>query len=248
MVIAKLNQVKKNASEELKNIFGEIKSKDWLYYNNEVRFEFVRRTIDFFDETHWQGFEIDGDNKFPFGININEISKQMVAYLQSKDDLFISVAYGNLRKTKLYKSQIRNFKNISSVHELRSKKEWFLSHFYDYEKVKGYDNLFYDKRLGTKAKISEEILENTMALPKLAGIELKLKEVDWNCTNADSDVVKQISARFEEHVEEVIVPHNAGKQDDFIKEIEFEYEEIDDTDENAVNYKSKTGGFVGYKI
>ena len=67
----------------------------------------------------------------------------------------------------------------------------YTTKFYDYEKLKSYNNIFYDKKIGKGAKVPEQIIEKYAKLPTLIFLKLRLKESELKLENSDTENIKR---------------------------------------------------------
>ncbi len=253
-IIHSISTLKPNLSNtDIAEIYSQIKKKDWLYYNNQVRFNFLNKFITR-AEKNKEWTIVDGEKEEnPFGINIKKIAKEEIAYLKSEDGLFVSSSLDKFLNTKFIKN-LKEFeiKHKSSYEELKNLKVEYMKHFYDYNRVKEYNNLFYDKKIQEGVTISEEIIENNKKIPSLIALKIKLLEDKIGFGNSNSLVIKQISNYIEEETKD---DRNHTPAEVVTEEIEIEeynpiYEltncESEVIDEHRIKYTVGEELFVGY--
>ena len=247
-ILSLIQTLNQNSSlAEISKIYLEIKEKDWLYYNNEVRYEFIKRFVLFAENTKEWALEIDGKKVEPFGVKVKNMCKEKVVFLRSTNDLFVTLAYSDLLKTNLIKSSnIIKTKTIDSADKFRHAKMEYLTHFFSFEKTKKYNNLFSETKIKDGVKVGDEILRNTQQIPTMALVELKVAENALGLSNYISPTIKQIEAIIyeyetgEKYVESVV--NNKPKT---VKEITAVREDMFDY---AVTYTFEDGSFVGYRL
>ena len=244
-LIQTLNQ--NSSLAEISKTYLEIKEKDWLYYNNEVRYEFIKRFILFAENTKEWALEIDGKKVEPFGVKVKNMCKEKVVFLRSTNDLFVTLAYSDLLKTNLIKSSsIIKTKTIDSADKFRHAKMEYLSHFFSFEKTKKYNNLFSETKIKDGVKVGDEILRNTQQVPTMALIELKVAENALGLSNYISPTIKQIEAIiYEYETGEKYVENVVNSKPKTVKEITAVREDMFDY---AVTYTFEDGSFVGYRL
>lgn len=195
-MIAVVSAVKKeeNYVKNLSEIYAKIKEQDSLFFNNEIRFAFLKKFIECAEVYHdWKILE--GDKKInPFGIYTKALAKEEIAYLESPDGLFVSTSLDKFMGTK-YVKKLNEFeiKNKEKVDDLKEIKTGYIEHFYDYDKLKTYTNLFYDKKINSGVKIDEDLLAKHGKIPTYVCMKIKRLESFVGLENSDSFAVKQIA-------------------------------------------------------
>ena len=236
---------------EFERIYAEIESKDWLYFNNEVRFEFIKRMADISEFTFNFTVKFKGKKINPFGISVKTLSKEPIVYLKSNDDLFISATLDKFLNTKFIKSSnTLGLKGLKSSDALKRVKMEFASHFFDYEGTIKYNNLFYATKIQDGIKIPSEIIENHRKVPTFVYMKLKLIETRLKLSNNDAPTILQIAKLVDSY----------EKTGEFEKMSVIDMTEDDSssvvTDEScvfedfgyAVKYTFEDGSFIGYRI
>ncbi len=247
-ILAEIGSLGKTFSDkEFGEVYSKIKSQDWLEFNNEVRFSLIKKVIDRAEKTsEWQ-VEYNDEYVNIFGINLKKLAKEEIAYLKNSNDLFISASLDKFLDTKYIKNlSVFELKNKTNNDELKNIKVEYLSHFYDYDKLKDMNNLFYDKKMTDGAEISSEIQEKTQKIPCLIELKLRTIENKLGLGNSDSKVIKQMAdlifEREEEKPERVVI-----RSSDIIYP-ETECDGVQDIDEDRVRYTDGDYSFVGYKL
>ena len=235
----------------LAECYSNIKSKDWLYYNNQIRLAFIKKFAEISEKTFNWRLELSGEKINPFGINIKEMAKEQVTFLNSEDSLFISASLDSLLKNNYIKSlSWLKLKNLNNSVAIKNAKAEFMLHFFDYDKTKIYDNLFYDKKLSDGAKISNDIIESTQKIPTFIYATLKLAERYAGIENCDFEIISKITSDISEKESKI----SGTKQEDVlvINESNIDYPdfECDSTEDFGEYIKYNIGGssFIGYKF
>lgn len=239
----------------LSEIYRKIEEKDWLFYNNLVRFAFLNKYIETAESSY--SWELgSGKNKFtPFGVDIKKIAKEQVAFLKDSQSLFVSTSIDKLEKSNFLKKQdVLKIKKGLDSDEVRTLKVSYITKFYDYEKVKNYNNIFYDKKFGDGAKVPEVILEKYSKIPLLAYVKLRLLETQTGLDNSDNSVIKNIAENLFADDKLVLVDVSAEVEEivisaeEPVKETVYECDESIEIDEFRTKYTVGGNSFIGYKM
>ncbi len=239
------------AKVDFVKVYKEIQDKDWLCYNNEVRFTFLKKFVENSEKTHDWVLHIDDAAVNPFGVDIKAVAKEEIAYLKSNDDLFVASTLDKFLNTK-YAKELKTFevKGGTNAELLKNIKVDYIDHFFNYETVKEYNNLFYDKKFVSGIKVSEDIKIENEKIPTYIFMKIKLLESNIGLGNSDSGAIKQIAAElqgievFEEEFEETaeVVKEEANY---IYPTIECDVEELD---EYTVRYNFGDSSIIGYKL
>ena len=236
-----------NYREELAFIYSKICEQDWLYYNSEIRLQFLKKFTDIGEKNYDWKLVIKGKKISPFDVNVREVSREIVAFSSEKDRKMITVPLSEFVKTKYFKNLDElSFKNGYSVEELKRVKANYLKHFYNFDYLNKLTNVFYDKKDNQKIKNLEfpiDILEN---VPTLVMLKLKILENLAGLGNSDANVIKSISqSLFAEEIHEEKETYFLTEEDiDYPKFTAEKMEEFDDHYVYYVNGEKK----VGYKV
>ena len=238
-----------DSEKELSEIYQEIQKHDWLYYNNEVRFTFLRKFVEVSEHSHDWLLDVAGEKINPFGINIKALAKEEIAYLKSKEDLFVSSSIDKFLNTK-YAKNLKEFELKGNYNSdvLKNIKVGYMDHFYDYEKLKDYNNLFYDKKIVDGIKISEEILSENKKVPTFVLLKIKLLENNIGLSNADSPAIKQIADEIngkvsvEDETDQTVIVDESD-----IVYPENECSEFEEIDEETVKFVLNGQQYLGYR-
>ena len=244
-----LRVTKDNSKEQFSAIYKEISKKDWLLYSNVVRIEFLKKFADISATTFNWNIESNDEIIRPFGIDIKAISKEKVVYLKSRDGLFVTSTLDKFTGTKYFKSlKELDMVDINNLEKIRNVKMEFYSHFFDYEKTKGYNNLFYSDKIEDGIKISDDILSSTAKIPTFVLLKLKLIESKLRLGNSDNPVVKQISEFINklDGIEDARVLETKKQEEE--KQVESQDVQIEEINEYSVKYSVEGTTFTGYKL
>ncbi len=258
-----LNQINKyvelaDANKYLSEIYLNVKQKDWLYYNGLIRYSFISKFIEYAEKTYEWELALP-EEKTPFNLDIKAIAKEKIAFLKNQDALFISSSIDKFSTSSYLKNQnIFKLKKDLSIKEFYSIKLSYITKFYDYEKIKSYNNLFYDKRIGEGARVPEKIIKNYAKVPTLILIRLKVLSASIGQDNTDNAKLQKIChdlfvADYE--LLENLQPIKT-KQDEVKIEVNinseprtvYECEEIEEYGEFVVKYIIDGKVINGYKI
>lgn len=254
-MLVSISALKPNLNNhDMTAMYEQIKKKDWLYYNNQIRFNFLNKFVLRAEKTKEWTILTATKEENPFGINVKKIAKEEIAYLKSEDGLFVSSSLDKFLNTKFIKS-LKEFeiKNKSSYEELKNLKVEYMKHFYNYDSVKDYNNLFYDKKIQDGITISEDIIENHKKIPSLIALKIKLLEDKIGFGNSNSLVIKQISNYIKEEVksdealaEEVQVVEESVEVSEYSPIVELTAAEAEIIDENTIRYTKNGEAFIGF--
>lgn len=239
---------KNDGQKALQNCYKLIKEKDWLFYNNEIRYSYLRKFVEVADNTYEWKIEDDGKKVNPFGINIKAIAKEKITYLKSKQHLFVAATLDKFLNTNYIKNtKVLALKGLNDSDSIKNMKVEYLTKFLDYEGTKTYNNLFYDKKIIDGVTVSDDIIENNEKIPTFINLKLKMVEAKQNITNGDSLVIKQIAsdiAKIEAKSEAVSIIEPILDQDIDTYTTEDLAEDFGD----YIRYNVGGDTFIGYKI
>lgn len=250
-IVAEISAVSKdNPKEKLNEIYKKILKSDWLYYSNVVRLSFLKKFVDISEMTFDWKLESDNEIIRPFGIDIKSISKEKVSYLKSRDGLFVATSLDKLTSTKYFKSlkelDMVEANNLSKIQNIKME---FYSHFFDYEKTRGYNNLFYSDKIEDGVRISDDILNSTARIPTYVLLQLKLVEERLKLGNSDNSVIVQISDfinKYDGTYTDIVAENKKiAEEENFAVKDNIKVEEID---EFSMRYSDEKSSFVGYKL
>lgn len=239
------------ADKDFERVYKEISEKDWLYFNNEIRFEFIKRMADVSEFTFNYTVKFNAKKINPFGISVKTLSKEPIVYLKSEDDLFISASLDKFLNTRYIKNtKTLELKGLKSSDALKRVKMEFASHFFDYNGTIKYNNLFHATKLHDGVKIPKEIIENNRKVPTYVYMKLKLIEARLGLSNSDAATIKQI-AKIVENFEstgkfEKMVVADMTEDDEKVSVASetCTYEDLG----YAVKYTFEDGSFIGYRL
>lgn len=233
--------------ESFERIYSRVLEQDWLYYNSEIRLNFLKRFTDIGERDYDWKLMVNGKKISPFDVDIREVSREMVAFSSAQDRKMITAPLSEIVKTKYFKNLDQlNFKNGYSIDELKKVKANYLKHFYDFKIANKLTNVFYDKKENQKIRNLEMPIEVLESVPTLVMLKLKLLENLAGLGNSDASVIKSISESiFEEVAHEERETYVLTEEDiDYPKFTAEKMEEFDDHYVYYVNGEKK----IGYKI
>lgn len=241
---------KENSVAQFNEIYKRITKKDWLYYSNEVRLEFLKKFVDISETTFEWKLENGNEIIRPFGIDIKSISKEKISYLKNRDGLFVATTLDKLTGTKYFKNlKELDLVDADNISKIRNIKMEFYSHFFDYEKTKNYNNLFYTDKIEDGIKISDDILNTTAKIPTYVLLKLKLVENKLKLGNSDNSVIKQISDfinKYDGIEAEIYAEQKREAETD--KTLQAVTVSVEDVNEYSIKYSVGDENFVGYKL
>ena len=229
---------------ELSKAYKEILGNDQLFFNNEVRFAFLKKFSDVAENSHEWMLNLDGKRINPFDTNVKALVTEEITYLKNDSSLFVSANLDKFLNTNCIKSsKVLELRGINDADTLKEVKLEFLTHFYDYEKTKRYDNLFYDKRMAGHAKVTIDIEEYAQKVPTFVMLKLKAIECKLGLENSNYEIITKImndiSNPSAELLESTSAPVSASEVNfDFLAEDFGDY----------VRYSIGNNVFLGYKL
>ena len=252
--ISRINMVTnpETASKDFEKLYSRILDADWLYFNNEVRFEFIKQMIDVSEFTYNYTVDYNGKKINPFDISVKNLAKEPIVYLKSEDDLFVSATLDKFLCTKYIKNtKTLELKQIKSSDALKRAKMEFATHFFDYENTIKYNNLFYDTKLQEGVKIPPEIIEENRKVPTFIYMKLKLIEARLGLGNSDAQTIKQIASYINKYetggdIEKIAVI-DIEEEEEFEKEVAIETTTYEDLG-YAIKYTFEDGSYIGYRL
>ncbi len=239
-----------NYKKQFSDIYSEIKEKDWLYFDNEVRLAFLKRFVDISEKTFDWKVESHEELVNPFGIDIKNLSKEKIVYLKDRNGLFISSSLDKFMGTKYIKNlKELDMVDVNNLSKIRNLKMEFSSHFFDYEQTKPFNNLFYSEKIEDDVKISDEILQRTSKIPTYVLVKLKLIENKLGLSNSDNSVIAQISEYLSKHeANEFNLVNDPTRKSYTELAVTKETITVEDIDDYSVKYDVDGNSFVGYKL
>lgn len=174
-ILDRLANVEVSDIGRLENIYRDIENKDYLKYNNLVKFSFLTRFIENAHESkHWR-LDFGTVKTNPFDVNVKEIAEAQIAYLPSEHEMMISSRLNIFFGTKYAKKhkylQLKNIKNETGFY--LSKVE-YINHFYDYSKLKASVEDVFDNRAENQLKPYEELRQEARQIPAFVNLKLAL--------------------------------------------------------------------------
>lgn len=245
--ILTLNHHSKN--QDFVEIYNEITKQDWLYYNLEIRYNFLKKFIDAGEKHYSWELVIDGNHVNPFGIDAKALSKEEIAYLKSKDSLFVSSTLDKFLNTKYAKNlNALELKGNLNAEALKNVKVAYISHFYNHENVKTYDNLFYTTKFADGLKVSDEILDENEHIPVCAMLKIRILENAIGLSNSESFAIKQIINAVNGTLGEDVIEQEIETitEKDIVYPV-YECQKIEEVNSYMVRYMVGDNVVVGYR-
>lgn len=245
--ILSLNHSSKN--QEFVDIYNEITKQDWLYYNLEIRFNFLKKFIDAGEKHFSWELVIDGNRVNPFGIDAKTLAKEEIAYLKSKDSLFVSSTLDKFLNTKYAKNlNALELKGNLNAEALKNVKVAYINHFYNHENVKTYDNLFYTTKFADGLHVTNEILDENEHIPVCAMLKIRILENAIGLSNSESFAIKQIIGVVNAAIGEEVIEQEIETitEEDIVYPV-YECQKIEDVNSYMVRYMVNDNVVVGYR-
>ncbi len=233
--------------QEFSEIYLKICDQDWLYYNSEIRLHFLKKFTDISEKEYDWKLDINGKRVSPFDVNIRELSREMVAFSSEKDIKMISAPLAEFVKTNYFKNQDNlNFNNGHNIEELKKVKANYLEHFYRFDVLSKFSDVFYDKKETQKLKKMEFPISEMERVPTLVSLKLKLIENLTGLGNSDANVIKTISESLFKDASQEFVELTSLTEDD-IDYPKFTAEKMEEFEEYYV-YEVSGQKKIGYKV
>ena len=235
-----------NFNSEFERIYSKIESQDWMYYNSELRYHFLKKFTDVAEKQHCWKLSVNGKKINPFDVDVKDLSRERIAFSENEDMKLVGASLSDFIKTSYFKNlEDLNFKAGYSPDLFKKVKSNYLMHFYNAEVLEGENTLFYDSKTNKKLPVQRIALDMISKIPTLVGMKLKLIEKSTGLGNSDAKVIKTIaSSIFTEFIEENLENLNLREEDiDYPKFTASKVEKFDDRIEYTVNGKK----IIGYK-
>ena len=233
--------------QEFSEIYLKICDQDWLYYNAEIRLNFLKKFTDISEKDYDWKLDINGKRVSPFDVDIRELSREVVAFSSEKDIKLISAPLAELVKTNYFKNQDNlNFNNGYSIEELKKVKANYLEHFYRFDVLSKLSNVFYDKKENQKLKNIDFPITEMERVPTLVSLKLKLIENLTGLGNSDANVIKTISESLFKDASQDSIELTSLTEDD-IDYPKFTAEKMEEFEEYYV-YEVSGQKKIGYKV
>ncbi len=235
-----------NFNLEFENLYLKIKSQDWMFYNQEIRYHFLKKFTDIAEREHCWKLEVAGNKINPFDVNVKALSREKIAFSENEDMKLISANLNDFIKTSYFKNfEDLNFKAGYSADLFKKVKSNYLMHFYNADILEYEKTMLYDSKANKKLSGQKTPLSVISKIPTLVGMKLKLIEKSMGLGNSDAKVIKTIaSSIFTDIIEDKIESLNLKEEDiDYPKFTASKVEKFDDRVEYIVNGKK----IVGYK-
>ena len=177
------------------------------------------------------------------------LSKEEIAYLKSKDSLFVSSTLDKFLNTKYAKNlNALELKGNLNAEALKNVKVAYINHFYNHENVKTYDNLFYTTKFADGLTVSDEILDENEHIPVCAMLKIRLLENAIGLSNSESFAIKQIIKAVNATIGEEVIEQEIEEitEKDIVYPV-YECQKIEDVNTYTVRYMVGENVVVGYR-
>lgn len=233
--------------KSFEKIYASIISQDWLFYNTEIRFHYLKKFADICEKEHDWKLEFNGTKINPFNVDVKKLTREKVAYSQSDDMKLILTTLSEFLMTKYIKDfDDLNFKNGFSVDDLKRVKSNYLKHFYNTSIFEKETSMLYDKKETKKLPMGNKLFEIGQRIPTLIGLKLRLIEEGTGLGNSDAKTIKTIaSSIFNDMLHERM--ENLSLSEDDIEYPKFTSDSIEETEDEII-YNVGGKKKVGYKI
>lgn len=237
----------KNIEVEFENIYQKILEQDWLYYNAEVRYYFLKKFCDLSEKEFSWKITIKGKKVNPFDLNIKSLTREKIAFSPENGTKLIASNLADFSKTNYYKQfEDLGFANGYSVDEFKRVKSSYLERFYNAEIFEDMSGVFFTKKDSKKILNKNFDAERGQKIPTLINLKLKLIENTMGLGNSDAKVIKSMSKSVlgEESFDENNVENIKEEDIDYPRFTAKTTENIG----NAVVYNVGEKKIVGYKV
>jgi hypothetical protein len=258
---------KSNVNSDLSKIYNDIKKKDWLYYNNYLRFAFIDKLIKTTEKTHIWQVKVGESYVNPFDINTKELAEEKVSFLQNEESLFINMPLNRLVKTNIFKEhKDLVFSNDIKIIDIKRLKMNYARKFYNYAEISQMKNVSYigNTDLKHNKTVKFEHIEDKTLIPNLIDLNIKLIEAKLSGENAHHSMIKEtinVINDYEEGFDDIydrqenfIDEEKMNDMSDYI-EIPFDalyenndVESIEEIDDMRLRYTVNGEDIIGYKF
>lgn len=237
----------KGYQEDFERIYARIIDQDWMYYNAEIRYHFLKKFSDIAEHEHDWKLEFGEKKINPFDIDVKGLSREKVAFAKEHDTKLIQTTIADLIQTKYFKSiEELGFSSGYSAEALRRVKSNYLTHFYNYEVLEDEKSVFFNGKGSDKIAIKKVPLDKLSRIPTLVGLKLRLIEGTTGLGNSDAKIIKTIaSSIFTDYVKEEF--ENLTFKEEDIDYPKFTAKKIEKTDDKIIYYIGDEVK-VGYRL
>lgn len=178
----------------LSELYLKICEQDWLFYNAEVRYHFLKKFADLSEkELNWK-LDINGEQVNPFDVNVRKLSHEKVVYSVDKNKKMVLLDLSDFTKTKYFKNlEDINFKDSFSVESFKKVKSNYLSHFYNVDVFGDKKQVIFDKKSNLAISDKSIQFDGFERIPTLVNLKLKVIESDAGLGNSDTKTIKNIA-------------------------------------------------------
>lgn len=194
-------------------IYQKITQKNWLYYNQLVRYKFITEFSKNAISTHnW--FVKQGDEKLmPFEVDVKALINEKVCFLPERSTEVYCLSIEDIVKSSLLKnSNILNFSAVTSTKDFRFNKMQYMTKFYNLEKFEKKDKGIYKMRIDEIGEgLDMNSLQRYSRIPTLFEMEEKLQNLTLNLENSSEKTINNTLAQ--------IYGNMLGYDDDYIESV-----------------------------
>ena len=232
---------------EFADIYRQIISQDWLYYNAGVRYHFIKKFTDFAERGHNWKLQFNNEKVNPFDVNVKNLVREKIAFTEADDVKLVKTTLSELLQTKYFKSlEDLNFTNGYSVEALKKVKSHYLMQFYHLDSLDDQKAVFFDDKATKKIPAKYNTIEALSRIPAFVGLKLKLIEDSTGIGNSDARVIKTIASEmFTDYIKEDF--QNLSFSEDDIDYPKFTAEKMEDEGDHVVYYVNGDAK-IGYKL
>ena len=248
LMISEIESISRTSDyhNEFVDLYSRIVAQDWMYYNPEVRYHFLKKFTDIAEREHCWKLDIDGNKVNPFDVDVKGLSREKIAFAENENMKLISSTLSDFIKT----SYFRNFEDLNfnaeySTELFKKVKSNYLMHFYNADVLECEKAVFYDSKNNRKIPLQKEPLSQVAKIPTLVGMKLKLIEKSTGLGNSDAKVIKTIaSSIFTDFIDDTFESVALREEDiDYPKFTASKVENFDDRIEYTVGDRK----IIGYK-
>ena len=257
-ILDRLANVSANDVGRLENIYGDICEKDYLKYNNLIRFSFLNRFIENATITKNWRLDLAGVQTNPFDIDAKRIADEQIVYVQNENEPVVtrlSVFFDTKLAKKKKELQLKNIKNETSYNVAKME---YINRFCNYEKIKKIDSDFFASEEENSKQLSSEIKNDTRQIPAYVSLRLALIKNRIICNTlgaVEFEKIKNILSSYElskgdenqEVKTKTFINEDTVENKNFIRSI-FECDEIRDIGNDKVLCIYGNQQFIGFKL
>ncbi len=235
-----------NDRQSLSNLYLEIKDQDWLYFNAEVRYHFLKKFSDFAEKDFDWKLNVNGEAINPFDINVKDLSREKIAFCNDGKKFIIS-NLADFTKTTYFKNlDDMSFKDGFSIDLLKKVKSNYLSHFYNANVVENENQASFENKDNKNNKDNQISPSWFERIPTLINLKLKIIESDTGLGNSDTKTIKNIAESIFSEEKQLSSESLVIKEDD-VDYPKFTANKTEVVEDAIVYYVGNTKK-IGYKV